>query len=870
MFNDPRYDGRHDDGRLDDDGYDDLPEEKPPLWRRLLIWGAGAVAVGVLGLVALLVVAVQGLPDETQLKDYQPPQTSRIYAGDGKLIAEFADEHRIFVPIQQIPRRLQEAFISAEDKSFWEHEGIDYVGLARATLVNIGTIFTGEGRMQGASTITQQVAKNMLLTSDRTIMRKLKEAFLARRIERAFDKQKIIELYLNEIFLGNRAYGVAAAALNYFDKSLDELTLAESAFMAALPQAPSEYGNPRNRDRVVERRNWVLSRMAANGVISQEEADEASKEPLKTVDRMSGEQYLAAGSFVEDVRQEIVRSYTEDQLMKGGLSIRTSLDTRLQLAAVRAMRKGLDQYDRRHGWRGPIRTIDVADDVAPALREAPMAPTMSGWSRAVVTVADRNGVKIKRGDNIERTLDPQDVQWAAQGARGKPDWALKRGAVIYVQCADDARRPCGLRQRPAVQGALVAMDPHSGRVVAMVGGYTFNEGELNRARSMRQPGSSYKPLVYAAALDPCPAGDTELQLRGGCGLTPATLIDDAPLADGTGGWSPENYTRQFRGATTMRIGLQQSINSMTARLAYAMTPQRVLSYGERLGVFAPGEQIAVPALALGAGETSVLRMTAAYAMFVNGGKRVTPSLLDRVQDRSGATLRISDRRTCPSCAVGWSSGAEAPMLPDDREPVLDPVTARQVVSMLQGAVRRGTGTVINSLGRSLAGKTGTTNDYKDAWFVGFSPDLVVGVWVGFDTPKDMGEGETGGRLAAPIFRDFMGEALKGQPDKPFDSSGLSFVRVDYQSGALPGPTTTEVYLEGFRPGTEPTTSEPTAVIGRDAAIDASIFGGPPPGESQPGDGPPGEPGAPSMPGAPPVGVSVQPGQRQPDESNDIY
>jgi penicillin-binding protein 1A len=855
-----------------EDEFTDVPPEKPPLWQRVLIWVGAAMAAGVLGLVALLVVAVQGLEDEAQLKDYQPPQTSRIYAGDGKLIAEFADEHRIFVPIQSIPRKLQEAFISAEDKSFWEHEGIDYIGLVRATFVNIGTIFTGEGRIQGASTITQQVAKNMLLTSDRTIMRKLKEAFLARRIERAFDKQKIIELYLNEIFLGNRAYGVAAAALNYFDKSLDDLSLAEMAFMAALPQAPSEYGNPRNRDRVVERRNWVLSRMAANGVITEQEANEAAKEPLKIVDRMAGDQYLAAGSFVEDIRQDIKKRFSEDMLNKGGLSVRTSLDTRLQLAAVRALRRGLEQYDRRHGWRGPVKMISADGDIAANLRELAPVPTMTGWNRAVVSLADRSGVKVKRADGVERSLDNNDVQWAAQGARANKDFALRVGAGVYVQCPDDVRRPCGLRQRPAVQGALVAMDPHTGRVLAMVGGYTFNEGELNRARTKRQPGSSYKPLVYAAALDPCGTGDTELQLRGGCGLTPATLIDDAPLADGTGAWSPENYTRQFRGATTMRIGLQQSVNSMTARLAYAMTPQRVLDYGVRLGVFEPGEQIAVPALALGAGETSVLRMTAAYGMFVNGGRRITPTLIDRVQDRGGVTLFNADARTCPACLGAWTNAAEPPELPDPREQVLDPITSRQVVSMLEGAVKRGTGAAINSLGRTLGGKTGTTNDYKDAWFVGFSADLVVGVWVGFDTPKDMGEGETGGRLAAPVFRDFMGEALKGQPDKPFVTKGLAFVKVDYQTGALPGPTTAEAFMEGFRPGTEPTSSDvSTTIIGRDAAIDANAFGEAPPGE-QGGAGAPSTPGAPAGPDpfTPMSGPVVTAPPRQEDGGNDIY
>lgn len=796
----------------------------PDLLRKAVLAVAAVGAALTLALVVLVVFAVQGLPSYQKLADYRPPITTRVHAGDGTLIAEFAEEHRVFVPIQAIPEKLQHAFISAEDKKFFEHSGIDFAGLVRATLHNVTTIFTDD-RLQGASTITQQVAKNMLLTSDRTIMRKIKEAFLAQRIERAFDKEKILELYLNEISLGNRAFGVAAASLNYFNKPLNELTSAEMAYLAALPKGPSQYfpiTDARKKERAIARRNYVLARMAENGYISKEEAEVAAQEDIATANRMSDARYVAAGSFVEELRRQVLAQYGKESVYEGGLSIRSTLDPDMQVAAVKALRKGLDLYDRRHGWRGPLKQINLDGDVGEQLRkDVPAPPALTGWTRAVVTsVGQSNAVKIKLAGGADRQLVTDDAAWAAQGARRNKERALKAGAAIYVQCPQEGR--CTLRQTPEVQGALLAMDPHTGRVFAMVGGYDWQDAGLNRAtQAMRQPGSAFKSIVYAAAMDPCVS---EGQL--GCGLTPATLVDDTPFAIPAGDgsiWSPQNYEEgEFGGPTTLRTGLAKSRNVMTARLAYEMTPERVVQYAERLGVYEPGKQQAVYALALGSGETTLMRMTSAYAMFVNGGRRVTPSLFDRIQDRDGVTQFRSDRRNCDGCAGPYAQEGVSPSLPDTREQVLDAITAYQVVSLNESVVTRGTGASVKTVGKVLGGKTGTSQDYKDAWFVGFSPDLAVGVWVGFDQPKNMGDGETGGRIAAPIFADFMKEALKRTPSTPFrNPPGVRFVRVDAKTGLLPSEATTDFFLEAFRPGSEPMVSDmgSALIIGRGEGID---------------------------------------------------
>ncbi|HEX8902932.1 PBP1A family penicillin-binding protein [Vitreimonas sp.] len=811
-----RYRDEWDDDR-DYRGRDDYrdPSSGGGGWMRRVLVGLGIFAgVSALAVVGFLIAALQGLPSLADLQDYQPPVTSRVHAGDGALVAEFADEQRVFVPIEQIPDHVKNAFVAVEDARFFEHSGLDYQGLARAVLRIPLDVIQGR-RIQGASTITQQVAGNMLTGRAAecsggigglfcAVWTKLREGLVAQRIERVLDKDRILELYLNQIYLGNRAYGVAAAALNYFDKPLSELTVSEAAYLAILPKGPANYQLPRNRERAIDRRNYAISRMVERGYITEEVAAEARAADLTTSNRLAGDQFIAASHFVEEIRRQVQAQYGADALLRGGLSIRSTIDTRLQLAAARALRAGLEEYDRRHAWRGPVGRGDASGDVAAQLSEARRPPSLSNWRRAMVTRVASGAITVTDEAGETGRLVDNDAQWAAQGARNNADRRLTAGAIIYVTRNSNGRYT--LRQVPEIQGALVAMDPHTGRVLAMVGGYSLDDATgLNRAtQAMRQPGSSFKPIVYAAALDQ--------------GLTPATLVDDGPLAieagDGTN-WSPENYSREFYGPTTLRRGLELSRNAMTARVAYEMGAERVLQYGQRLGIYGERTQ-PVFSLALGAGETTVMRMTTAYGMFVNGGRRIQPIIIDRIQDRTGRSVFRRDQRECPDCNAEWRR-QRAPTIADNREQVLDPVTAYQIVSMSEGVVLRGTATTIAALGFPLGGKTGTTNDYKDAWFIGFSPDLVVGVWAGFDTPRDMGEGETGGRISAPIFRDFMREALRDTPPTPFRiPSGVRLVRIDYMTGLLPNAATTTTILEAFRPDTEPT---------RDVAASPFVFGG---------------------------------------------
>ncbi len=809
-----RQSWRDRDDRDDYDDHDYRDPERKPMWRKILIGIGALMGVGILSVVALIVAANFGLPSITDLQNYEPPVTSRVHAGDGALVAEFAREQRVYVPIEQIPDHVKNAFVAVEDARFFEHSGLDYAGIARAMVSNVGRVLTGR-RPQGASTITQQVAGNMLTGRAAecqggigglfcALYTKVREGLVAQRIERVLDKDRILELYLNEIYLGNRAYGVGAAALNYFNKPLSELTISEAAYLAILPKGPGNYQLPRNLERALDRRNYAIGRMLERGYITAEQAEEGRAAELTVTNRLAGDQFIAASHFVEEIRRQVQAQYGEEALYNGGLSIRSTIDTRLQLAAAHSLRAGLEAYDRRHEWRGPIGRGDPSGDVAAQLGEAQRAPSLSGWIRAMVTGTSNGAITVRDENGATGRLTNDDAQWAAQGARRNRDRALARGAIIYVTRGQNGRY--SLKQVPQIQGALVAMDPHTGRVLAMVGGYSFEDANgLNRAtQAERQPGSSFKPIVYAAALD--------------YGLTPSTLVDDGPLeieaGDGTN-WSPENYSQQYYGPTTLRRGLELSRNAMTARVAYEMGAERVLQYGQRLGVYGDDTQ-AVFALALGAGETTLMRMTTAYGMFVNGGRRIQPIIIDRIQDRTGATVFRRDQRECAECSADWRRQGP-PRLPDAREQVIDPVTAYQIVSMAEGVVQRGTATVVAELGYPLGGKTGTTNDYKDAWFIGFSPDLVVGVWAGFDTPRDMGEGETGGRISAPIFRDFMREALRDTPATPFRiPAGVRLVRVDYTTGLLPTAESTQTILEAYRPDTEPT---------RDVASSPFVFGG---------------------------------------------
>ena len=776
--------------------------------------GVLALSIGVVGLLAgggvlwLLHNYGRDLPDYAQLADYEPPMVSRVHAGDGRLLAEFATEKRVFVPVSAMPRRVIDAFVSAEDKTFFEHPGIDLPGIATAAVRNLMRIGT-DRRPVGASTITQQVTKNFLLTDAVSYRRKIREIILAFRIERALSKERILELYLNQIYLGSGSYGVAAAAINYFNKSLDELTFAEAAFLAGLPKAPNNYNPERRPEAARARRDYVIGRMLDDGRIDEAEAAHARSGPVRV--RTPDEVPVAkAEYFVEEVRRELAERFGEEQLYGGGMSVRTTLDPRLQAEADRALRRGLIAYDRRHGWRGPIARIDPERPSGPQLERLDAPGMPDAWRLAAVESVTESAAAIRLVSGETGIVPLERLRWARKRLenqkRGpqvrRAQDVLSPGDAIAVErrAGPDGAEDGGfaLRQIPDIDGALVALDPHTGRVLALTGGFSFAASEFNRAtQARRQPGSAFKPFVYLAALDN--------------GLTPSSLVLDAPFVidqgPGVGKWKPANYTRRFYGPTPMRIGIEKSRNLMTVRVAQRVGMEAVARSAERLGVVDRLPRLL--SMALGAGETTLLRLTTAYAMLVNGGRKIVPTFLDRIQDRNGKTVFRHDRRACPDCiGVAWE-GQPEPDLPDTRDRVADPGSAYQLVSMLEGVVERGTGRRIRAVGKPLAGKTGTTNDSLDTWFVGFSPDLAVGVFVGFDSPRTLGRGETGSSVAAPIFRDFMKAALKDKPAIPFRiPPGIRLVRVDAETGLVARGSEKGVILEAFKPGTEPIEASP--------------------------------------------------------------
>ena len=786
------------------------------------------VCVGVLagaGVVWVFWEFGRDLPDYDQLADYQPPVTTRVHAGDGSLLAEYAVERRVFVPIDAIPRRIVNAFLAAEDQHFYEHPGVDPIGIARAVLVNVKNIGSGR-RPEGASTITQQVAQNFLLTKEVSLRRKIREALIALRIERAYTKDKILELYLNEIYLGAGSYGVAAAAINYFGKSLDELSVAEAAFLAALPKAPNNYHPVRRPEAARTRRDYVVGRMLADGAITADEAAIAEATPLSVPPGATGA-IASAPYFAEEVRRELAQRYGDDGLYEGGLSVRTTLDPHLQAIADAALRDGLVAYDRRHGWRGPVAHFDTMDDWRNRLGALEPPGGAGNWRQAVVIEVDAAVANIGFADATAGAIPLSALRWARRpldsGYLGSSVKAVTEvlavGDIILVEPVTDNGEETyppgtyGLRQVPAIQGAIVALDPHTGRVLAMSGGLSHAKSEFNRAtQAWRQPGSAFKPIVYMAALD--------------SGFTPSSQVLDAPFVidqgPGLGKWKPDNYSREFYGPSPMRLGIEKSRNLMTVRLAQTVGMDKVAEYARRFGVVdALPEQLS---MSLGAGETTLLRLTAAYAMIVNGGKHITPTLIDRIQDRNGHTVLRHDARECAGCNdIDWS-GQEPPVPPDTREPVIDASTAYQMVSMLQGVVERGTGRRISTIGKPLAGKTGTTNDSNDAWFVGFAPDLAVGVFTGFDSPRPLGKGETGSSVAAPVFKTFMEAALADKPAIPFRiPDGISLVRVNADTGVVAAPGDREVILEAFKPGTEPYAAGP--VLDGSEQVPAAPAGG---------------------------------------------
>ncbi|MGE5537231.1 MAG: penicillin-binding protein 1A [Gemmatimonas sp.] len=776
---------------------------------RTLVLLVVVALVGVAGAIGVLWHYGRGLPDYRQLATYEPPVMTRVHAGDGSLIAEYAQERRIFVPVNAMPKLVLAAFLSAEDKNFYSHPGVDFLGVARAIVQNIMSV--GENRRPvGASTITQQVAKNFLLGNEVSLNRKVKEAILAFRIEHALSKNRILELYLNEIYLGQGSYGVAAAALNYFNKSLDELTVAEVAYLGGLPKAPSNYHPVRQAAAAKARRDWVIGRMEEDGFISAAQAKAAIATPL--VMRPASETRVTeAQYFAEEVRREVAGRFGESNLYRGGLSVRTTLEPKLQAIADKALHDGLLAYDRRHGWHGVIARIDAGEGWPERLRGVVAKGLDRTWRAAVVLSADGDKASVGFADGATGTLPLAEMRWARpmrphQTVGPSPAHAsevLKPGDVVAVEPVADQKNVFALRQVPEVNGAIVAIDPHTGRVLAMTGGWSFEASQYNRAtQAYRQPGSSFKPFVYLAALEN--------------GFTPSSRILDAPFVidqgPGLGLWKPGNYGGGFNGPSTLRNGLEKSRNMMTVRVANQIGIDRVAEMAEKFGVVdhLPRQL----SMALGAGETTLLRMTTAYAELVNGGKKITPTLIDRIQDREGKTVYRHDERVCDTCSGERASVDEVPVLPDEREQLAPATSVYQMVSMLQGVVQRGTGVSINQLGRPLAGKTGTTNDSNDTWFIGFSPDLAVGVFMGFDNPHSLGQRETGASVAVPVFKEFMGDALKDKLATPFRvPPGIRLVRVNATTGLLARAGDRSTILEAFKPGTEPT--------GREGVLDGS-------------------------------------------------
>lgn len=754
------------------------------------------------------------LPDYRTLQTYEPPVMTRVHAGDGSILSEFSRERRIYLPIQAVPRMVINAFVAAEDKNFFEHPGVDHEGVLRAVWNNVRNF--GSRRPEGASTITQQVAKNFLLTNEASMERKIREALVALRMEQVYSKEKILELYLNEIYLGLGAYGVAAAALQYFDKSVHELTLPEIAYLAALPKAPNNYHPFRFRDRATVRRDYVLERMADDGYITREQADAARRVPLAVNIRPTGTRMFAAEYFAEEVRRELLDRYGEKQLLEGGLSVRTTLDPRLQVMARRALTDGLIRFDQARGWRGPVNRIEFGrGEWGRQLAALPVMHDVQNWRMAVVLEAGAGQARIgfrpgrqpggevvvTRDTGLIQVANMQWARWADGPRRGQAvrttDQILSPGDVVYVEAVPNQQGNFALRQPPEIQGGMVVMDPFTGRVLAMVGGFSFADSVFNRAtQAFRQPGSSFKPFLYAAALDN--------------GYSPASVVLDAPFeldqGAGQGIWRPENYSGRFYGPSTLRLGIERSRNLMTVRLAQDMGMPLVAEYARRFGVYDDMPQVL--AMSLGAGETTVLRMVAGYSMMANGGRKIRPTLIDRIQDRTGRTIFRHDERQCSTCnAAQFAPNMRPPALVDRREQVLDEMTAYQITSMMEGVVLRGTGAAIRAVNRPLAGKTGTTNEEKDAWFVGYSPNLAVGLYIGYDRPRPMGQGGTGGGTAAPIFRDFMQMALADQPPVPFRvPNGITLIRIDARTGLRAGGAGANTILEAFKPDQGPADS----------------------------------------------------------------
>ena len=703
-------------------------------------------------LITMIVLAVlwafsNNLPDYKFLKNYKPPVSSKVYSGEGELVNDFSTEKRIFIPYNAIPKKVINAFLSAEDKNFFSHPGVDAKGILRAIVNNVSNILTSK-RLEGASTITQQVAKNFLLTNEVSINRKLKEAILAFRIERALSKERILELYLNQIYLGGGAYGVASASLEYFDKSISELNYEEAALLAALPKAPSRYNPYKNLELAKFRRDLVLKNLYENKYINEKKYHEFIKNKIRLKKRkiifLEDTRY-----FVEDIRKNVIDKFGFNKVYKQGLNINTPINLNLQTIATQSLRDGLIEYDKRKGWRGPIANKKKFNNWTTGLEKFRMEKSIN-WNLAIVKKIKKFSIEIETENKLKGLIRYSDISWTKKEFKE----LLKIGDIIYVKSLGNNN--FSLKQLPQVDGGIVVMDPFTGRVLALSGGFSFENSEFNRAtQALRQPGSAFKPFIYALALEN--------------GYTPSTLILDAPLVLEQGTdlkmWKPENYGKKFYGPSTLRMGLEKSRNLMTVRIAQDLGVKKIVNFSKKLGIYEnPSELLSI---SLGSAETTLLKLTSAYSSFINGGKLIKPIMIDRIQDSEGNTIFNNEMRECINCDQISYLSDNYPKIEDKFEQIFSPETAYQMTSILEGTIQRGTGKNLKDLNLDLAGKTGTTNGNTDTWFVGFTSKLAIGVYVGLDNPKSLGRYETGAKTALPIFKSFVKNAVKKEDARPF-------------------------------------------------------------------------------------------------------
>ncbi|WP_440614623.1 penicillin-binding protein 1A [Candidatus Pelagibacter sp. HIMB1748] len=719
------------------------------------------------------------IPDYKFLKSYKPPVSSKVYSRNGELVADFSKEKRVFVPYNAIPKNVINSFLSAEDKNFFSHPGVDAKGVLRAVINNISNIMSSK-RLEGASTITQQVAKNFLLTNEVSLNRKIKEAILAFRIERALSKERILELYLNQIYLGSGAYGVAAASLEYFDKSIRELNYSEAALLAALPKAPSKYNPYKDKDLAKFRRNLVLKNLYENNYITSEWLVKLSNQEIKL--KKKQKIYLEdAQYYIEDVRKNVIESLTYDKVYKQGLNINTPIDLDLQKIATNSLRSGLISYDQRKGWRGALINKPYNSNWYKDLDKYKLEKSIN-WKLAIVKKLNKFSAIVETIDKDDGVIEYKDISWTKK----EFNQLLKIGDIIYVKQIKDKKY--SLQQLPKINGGIVVMDPYTGRVLALNGGFSFKKSEFNRAtQAKRQPGSAFKPFVYALALEN--------------NYTPTSLVLDAPLVLDQGDdlklWKPENYGKKFYGPSTIRTGLEKSRNLMTVRIAQDLGLDKIINYSKKLSIYENPEELL--SISLGSAETTLLQLTSAYSVFVNGGKLVEPVLIDRIQDSEGNTIYNNDKRSCVNCdAISYLSD-DYPELKNKFTQIFSEETAYQMTSILEGVVQRGTAKKLRDLKLNIAGKTGTTNNNTDTWFIGFTSNLLVGVYVGMDSPTPLGKFETGSKTALPIFKSFIKNSVKKSEARPFKAAKDTIMMVvDPSTGQKAKFTSKNTIIEVFK------------------------------------------------------------------------